>query len=111
VSGPLSALPELNKNGERVEVESRLVEGKVNVIFFHAPWSKTSSRYMVELDEWQKSQDETVVWQVNVPSLKSPAAKQYGLTNVPAFLIYNDKGELHKKGQSAQNEVIDMMKE
>lgn len=103
------ALPALNKDGERIDIKSNLVAEKTNVIFFHAPWSKTSSRYKVELERWQESNPDTVVHLVNVKSLTSPVAKQCKLTAVPAFAIFDGEGKLLQQGQSAQNEVVKML--
>ena len=86
-----------------------LVAGKTNIIFFHAPWSKTSSRYEVQLKKWQQKHSETVVLQVNVRSLKSPVAKQYKLKAVPAFGIFDGEGKLMSQGQEAQNTVIKLL--
>ena len=105
------ALPSINKDGERVSLQRSLVEGKKNIIFFHAPWSKTSSRYKVELEKWQKKHSEIAVLQVNVTSLKSPVAKQYKLKAVPAFGIFDGEGKLMSQGQEAQNSVIKLLSE
>lgn len=108
---PAFALPFINKDGKRVDVKSHLVREKTNVIFFHAPWSKTSSRYMAELSGWAPKQDKVVVLGVQVKKLDSPVAKQYGLKEVPTFLIYNDKGEETHTGKAALAEVLKMLKE
>lgn len=108
---PALALPFINSDGKRVEVKSHLVREKTNVVFFHAPWSKTSSRYMAELSRWAPKQDDVVVLGVQVKKLGSPVAKQYGLTAVPTFLIFNEKGEETHSGQAALAEVLKMMKE
>jgi hypothetical protein len=105
------ALPSLNEDGERVDVTSSLEEDKTNIVFFHAPWSKTSSRYKVELERWLPDHPEYKVLLVNVKSLKSPVAKQFKLEAVPAFQIYDEKGHLTKKGQAAQNEVVKILED
>lgn len=104
-----SALPSINKDGARLKLSRHLVEDKSNIVFFHAPWSKTSSRYKVELEQWQKQHDDAVVLLVNVKNLNSPVAKQYKLKSVPSFMIYDGEGTLRESGQSAQNEVVKML--
>jgi len=101
----------LSEAGERINLASQLVEGKRNVLFFHAPWSKTSSRYKVELERWQKTHEDTAVLLVNVKTLKSPVAKQFQLQSVPTFAIYDAEGTLQESGQKAHNEVVKMLKE
>ncbi len=107
---PSWAFPFVNQDGKRVELASHLVEGKDTVVFFHAPWSKTSARYQVELTEWEKRQSKVGILGVQVKNLESPVAKQYSVTAVPSFLIYNEKGELTHSGQSALTEVLNLMK-
>ena len=106
---PSWAFPFVNQDGKRVELTSHLVDGKQTVVFFHAPWSKTSARYQVELTEWEKRQSKVGILGVQVKNLESPVAKQYSVTAVPSFLIYNAKGELTHSGQSALAEVLTMM--
>lgn len=82
-----------------------LAKDNTTILFFHAPWSKTSGRYLVELDAWAKSHPEYHVVQVDVKTLKSAVAKQFKLNEVPAFQFYDEKGELTKSGQEAFNEI------
>lgn len=103
--------PFINKDGQRVEISSALPRDQETVVFFHAPWSKTSSRYQVELSAWEKKQTKVAILGVQVKALDSPVAKQYKVTEVPSFYIYNKKGELTHQGQAALNEVLKMMKE
>lgn len=104
---PALAVPDMGKPGERVNL-SALVEDKTNVVFFYAQWNKTSMRYKEKLDEWTPDKD-TVLHVVNIKSMKSPVVKQFKLTGVPAFLIYDEEGNLKMKGQSALNEVMKML--
>lgn len=109
--GSVQALPVANEKGERIRVNSALVEGKKTVLFFHAPWSKTSGRYQVELERWQKKSDrEYAVVQVDVQTLKSPVSKQFKLAGVPAFRIYDEEGKLKASGQEAFNQVTELLK-
>ena len=104
------AFPFINKDGQGVEIVKQLPEKKDTVVFFHAPWSKTSSRYQAELSSWEKKQSKVAILGIQVKSLDSPVAKQYGVTEVPWFFVYNKKGELTHQGQPALNEVLKMMK-
>lgn len=102
-----SAVPDLGEPGERVNLSSHLVEGKTNVVFFYAQWNKTSMRYKEKLDKWTPDKD-TVLHVVNVKAMKSPVAKQFNLTTLPTFLIYDEEGRLEMQGQPALNEVVKM---
>lgn len=108
-SSALAQQSPINRDGARVKIASHLVEDKTNIVFFHAPWSKTSSRYLVELGKKASSLDDVAIIRVDVGTLKSPVAKQYKLTSVPAFLIYDGDGELKMQGQEAQNEVVKLL--
>lgn len=101
------AAPDLNTPGERVNISSHLVADKTNVVFFYARWNKTSMRYKEKLESWKPDKD-TVVHFVDVKAMTSPVAKQFKITELPAFEIYDDQGELKMKGQSALNEVVRM---
>ncbi|MFA5506237.1 MAG: hypothetical protein WC423_12455 [Vulcanimicrobiota bacterium] len=107
MTAPGLAAPDLNEPGERVSLSKHLVADKVNVVFFYARWNKTSMRYKEKLEEWKGDKD-TVLHVVNVKALNSPVAKQFKLTEVPAFEIYDEEGRLKMKGQSALNEVVRM---
>lgn len=111
LSSPGGAFPFINQDGKRVTVTDHLPVQQQTVVFFHAPWSKTSSRYQVELSSWEKRQTKTAILGVQVKALDSPVAKQYGVSEVPYFMIYNKKGELTHQGQSALGELLKMMKE
>lgn len=103
------ALTAVNQSGKRIKLKSILVPEKQNVLFFHASWSKTSSRYKVELSRWQEKHDDTVIHLVDVKTLKSPVSKQFKLKSVPYFLIYDKEGKLAESGQAAQNTVAKML--
>ncbi len=108
---PVWGLNFIEDSGARVDVERHLEDGKVGIVFFHAPWSKTSSRYRAELENWAKGRTDVIVLGVTVPSMTAPVAKQYGLKQVPAFFVYDkEKVRTHSGGQ-ALDEVLRMMKE
>jgi len=107
LAAPSLAGPDLNEPGERVSLSKHLVADKVNVVFFYARWNKTSMRYKEKLEDWQGDKD-TVLHVINVKALNSAVAKQFKLTEVPAFEIYDEEGRLKMKGQSALNEVVRM---
>lgn len=94
-----------------MEIAKALPSDQEAIVFFHAPWSKTSSRYQVELSAWEKKQSKVAILGVQVKALDSPVARQYKVTEVPSFFIYNKKGELTHQGQAALTEVLKMMKE
>lgn len=108
---PSLAFPFVNRDGASVELTSYLPADQPSVVFFHAPWSKTSARYQVELSEWEKKQSKVAVLGVQVKKLGSPVAKQYNITEVPAFRIYDKNGKLTHSGQAALSELLKMMKE
>lgn len=106
---PAWALRYSERPGERIRIESVLEKDKSNLIFFHAAWSKTSSRYLAQLQTWSKSHPGTSVYVVNVLNLNSPVAKQFKLKKVPAFRVYDGTGTLTHSGQDAHNEVVEML--
>lgn len=111
LTAPTWAFPYINADGKKVEVAPNLEPRKPAVVFFHAPWSKTSSRYQVELESWEAKQTDYTVLGVQVKNLTSPVAKQYGVTSVPWFVIYDEEGQISSCGQPALQEVLKLMKE
>ena len=97
--------------GERIRVKKVLEVGKTNLLFFHAPWSKTSSRYLARLQKWSKSHSDTAVFVINIKNLKSPVSKQFKLKKVPAFRFYDSTGTLMHEGQKAHNKVVELLGE
>lgn len=105
------AFPFINKDGQAVNIDSHLPKGQETIVFFHAPWSKTSGRYQAELAAWEKKQSKVAILGVQVKNLESAVAKQYQVKEVPSFLVFDRKGELTHQGPAALNEVLKIMKE
>lgn len=110
LSAPGWAFPFINKDGQAVDIIAQLPPGQETVVFFHAPWSKTSSRYQVELSAWEKKQSKVAILGVQVKNLDSAVAKQYEVKELPMFLVFDKKGALTHQGASALQEVLEMMK-
>lgn len=108
---PALALPSITKDGKRVSIAAHLPKDKKAIVFFHAYWSDLSGRYLASLKRLEKSDPSLVVLMVDIKTLNSPVAKQYGVKSVPAFQIYDAKGELEKEGAAALNEVSTLLKE
>lgn len=107
---PASALPFLNKPGKRVDVVGNLPKDQPTIVFYHAPWSKTSARYFEDLSTLEKAQSQTAIVGVDIRSMDSAVAKQHSITEVPWFEIYNEKHELVKNGQAALQQILEMTK-
>lgn len=104
------AFPFVSRDGKAFSVAPHLIEGKKTIVFFHAPWSKTSSRFQVDLTDLEKARPDLGIIGVDIRTLKSAVAKQYHVTEVPYFQIYSLDGNLLKSGPQAFAEVLDLMK-
>lgn len=79
--------------GEDVDIESSLVRGRVNVVFFHFPKAHSSVRQgnYVELLARQ-SGGRVVVQKLIIPDWEAPVCKAKQLTSLPQFWFYSASG-------------------
>lgn len=96
----------LNKPGQRVDVNSKLVAGKQNLVVFHADGAPISRRMLGEFKALGERRQDLAVLIVDVNVIGSPVSKQYKITSVPSCRIYDAKGALTMDGSSAYNEAV-----
>ncbi len=96
----------LNKPGQRVDVNSKLVAGKQTLVVFHSDNSPISRRMLGEFKALGERRQDLAVLIVNVNVLGSPVAKQYNITSVPSCKIYDAKGMLTMEGSPAYNQAL-----
>lgn len=106
---PALALEDINEPGKKTSVKQHFEEGKKTMVFFYARWDKTANRLQVELDRFDQVDEEWKILRVRLKTLKDPVAGQYAISQVPAFLLYDEKGNLMAQGATAYSEVLKML--
>lgn len=101
--GPIQSI---NKPGQRVDIESSLVPGKVNIVDFSADWCPACEEIKPGLERFvtQHSQDH-VLLNVDIEKWKSPVCEQFGIRKIPMFQIYAADGQLLAEGDAARAQV------
>lgn len=101
-------------HGEDVEIESALMSGRINVVFFHFPEAHSSVRQgnYVELLARQ-SRGRVVVLKLVIPGWTAPVCKARQLTSLPQFWFYSPSGRLVKKltDRFTESDIDDAFKE
>ena len=98
----------INRKGGTVDVESRLVPDRENIVVFHHKSTYLSHQLYTSLGKLSARRKDLPILIVEVPNLDSPVARQYRLQTVPYVRIYDAKGKLKSEGSPAYKAVIEM---
>jgi len=96
----------INQPGQKVDVASKLVSGKQNLVVFHSDSNPISRRLISEYKALGDRRQDLAVLIVNIGQVGSPVAKQYSITSLPTCKIYDAKGNLSMQGAAAYNESV-----
>jgi biopolymer transport protein ExbD len=103
--------------GSEVYIEEFIQGDQRSIFYFHSSFSPQCLKYAPWLDQLDKQRDDIVVFRIevnrpgiSVPDLNSPVAVQFGLKQVPYFVIYNANGEETHAGQDAVQWVQQVIK-
>ena len=99
----------INKPGKLVEVTSKLVAGKQNMVVFHADTYPISHRMFSEYKALGERRSDLVVLLVDIDHLGSPVATKYKITAVPYVQLYDAQGRLTLEGVPAYNKSLEMI--
>jgi thiol-disulfide isomerase/thioredoxin len=99
--------------GAEFEVESYLQKGKINIVDFFSDYCPPCRQISPLLKKLDKQRLDLVVLPVDINrkgfkgiDFYSPLARQYELSYVPFFRIYDGEGNLSKQGQEASAEIM-----
>jgi thiol-disulfide isomerase/thioredoxin len=106
------------KDGETLEVKSLPVKGKTTLIDFYSPFCPPCMRLAPVMKKLAARRSDLAIKKVNInrPGIQgidwqSPLAQQYGIRQVPYFMIFSPTGKLAAKGRDAEDQVIRWLQE
>lgn len=98
--------------GEEVNLEDHLEAGKITVFDFSSQFCGPCMMLAPKVAELDEKRDDLVVKTVDInrPGQQgidwdSPVARQYGMTSIPAFVIYGPDGKKQAEGGEARAQV------
>jgi thiol:disulfide interchange protein len=91
----------INAPGAAIDVQAHLVPGKRTVLQFYADWCGTCAVWKKKVEVAAAHMPDTVMLYVDVVDFDTPAARQFGIDEVPYFMIYDESGRLASKGRVA----------
>lgn len=96
--------------GTEVDIEKMLHRGKTTIFDFYSAYCGPCVRMSPKLEELQRKRDDIVVVKIDINregirgiDWNSPVIKQYRISSIPYFIVYNAGGTLiHKAGAASQ---------
>ncbi len=106
---PAGAWEDINQPDEKVDIAKHLNKGRRAMVFFYSRSDKTANRIMVRLAEFDQEDDDWDILRVRINRLGSPVTKQHGITQVPAFILYDEEGQVTARGNEAFSQVLNLI--
>jgi len=102
--------------GAELAIEAYLQKGKTNIVDFYSDFYPPCRKISPLLQKLGRKRQDLAILQVDInrKGVKSidwfsPLARQYELSSVPYFRIYDGEGNLVKEGQEAYTEIFLML--
>jgi thiol-disulfide isomerase/thioredoxin len=100
-----------------VNLEKRIVKGKINIIDFYSeycPPCKKIAPFLKKLDD-RRGDIAVIKIDINRPGFagidwQSPVAQQYKLKSIPYFIVISPWGKLMCEGKEAYNYVVQQLR-
>lgn len=89
---PSRKVKKINNSGQRVDIRSHLVAGKVTIVDFYADWCGPCREIMPFLENLAKNDPEVYLRKVDIDRWGSPVAKQYEIKAIPRIEVYDRRG-------------------
>ena len=104
--------------GEEIDIKKHMVEGKTVIFDFFSPFCPPCVRIKPYLKKLNENGGDVVVKFINLNrdgvqgiDWKSPVVKQYQVSSVPHFKIYDGSGNLVAEGEEAYGKVMEYIQE
>jgi len=102
--------------GAELAIENYLLKGKTNIVDFYSDYCPPCKKISPLLQELGSKRPDLAVLKVDINrkgvkgiDWRSPLARQFKLSSIPHFRIYDAEGDLLMEGQEATNEVFRML--
>ncbi|NCO41587.1 MAG: hypothetical protein AUJ96_26525 [Armatimonadetes bacterium CG2_30_66_41] len=102
--------------GQEVDLPKLLVKGKTTLVDFYSPFCPPCREIAPKLEALDAKREDLVVVKVDInrPGVQgidwgSPAARQFKLSSIPHFTIYDPDGKLQAEGDSAYQQVSEWL--
>jgi len=110
--------PKVISQGERVELAAHADPGRTTVFDFTSEYCPPCRQIAPYLDKLHGARDDVAVVKVDInrPGQRridwgSPVAKQFGLTSIPHFKVFDGEGTLLAEGRPAWDMVVGWINE
>lgn len=102
--------------GQEVDIEDMVQKGKITIFDFYSDFCPPCRRISPKLEQLDRNRDDIVVVKIDINrrntrgiDWRSPVARQYNLSSIPHFIIYNADGRRTHEGRSAAGKVSQML--
>ncbi len=105
-----------HKPGEEIEIKNLVQEGKTTIFDFYSAYCGPCRRMSPLLERLDRKRDDIVVIKIDINrkgvrgiDWGSPVVRQYGLSSIPHFIIYNASGFRTHEGRDAYQQVVQLL--
>ncbi len=108
---PPPALLAINADspGSRVDVETVLAAGKLNIAYFSAEWCPDCKILEPKLIKLLETRQDIHLFKVDILDWESEVAQQFSIVRLPHMQLYDDEGKLISAGEKAEVQVKEML--
>jgi len=104
--------------GEKINLEDYLKAGKTNIVDFYSDFCPPCRKISPLLSKLDAKKDDIVIIKVDINrkgvrgiDWGSPLARQFNLSSIPHFKIYDGSGKLLLEGENAINRVVQVLQQ
>jgi thiol-disulfide isomerase/thioredoxin len=105
-----------HKPGEEIDIERLVERGKTTIFDFYSAYCGPCRRISPLLERLDRRRDDIVVIKIDINrkgvrgiDWGSPVVRQYGLSSIPHFIIYNTSGFRTHEGRDAYQQVVQLL--
>lgn len=104
--------------GEKINLQNYIKPGKTNIVDFYSDYCPPCRRISPMLSQLDKKRDDIVVIKLDINrkgrrgiDWRSPLARQFNLSAIPHFKIYDGSGKLLLEGSDAIKRVYQLLRQ
>jgi endonuclease YncB( thermonuclease family)/thiol-disulfide isomerase/thioredoxin len=96
----------LNSPGQNTDFSSYLNQGRISIVYFYADWCPTCRGLSPVMDAINAQFPDMQVLFMDIGDWNTPVTREYGITSVPYFRIYDQGGNLVATGRDARDWLL-----